>query len=123
MEEIDTRKGSEARIRRLAHQFGYRVVKSRQRKHVPNLNNHGDYMLIENATNVVAIGERFDASLADIEDFLCPAFDDEAVIRTCVKRRPSPWPGGKSGASSSLNASFLSAASGSSVLRTVWAMS
>jgi hypothetical protein len=78
MEEIDT-KGSEARIRRLAHRFGYHVVKSRQRKHVPNLDNHGDYMLIENATNVVAIGERFDASLADIEDFLCPAFDDEAV--------------------------------------------
>src|SRR5271166_193159 len=45
------------------------------------------------------------------------------LIRTCVKRRPSPWPGGKLGASSSLNASFLSAASGSSVLRTVWAMS
>ena len=45
------------------------------------------------------------------------------LIRTCVKRRPSPWPGGKSRASSSLNASFLSTASGSSVLRTVWVMS
>jgi integrase len=29
------------------------------------------------------------------------------LIRTCVRRRPSPWPGGKSGASSSLNASFF----------------
>src|SRR5262249_46826736 len=29
------------------------------------------------------------------------------LIRTCVKRRPSPWPGGKSGASSSLNASLF----------------
>src|SRR5262249_14327424 len=32
------------------------------------------------------------------------------LISTWVKRRPSPWPGGKPGASSSLNASFLSAA-------------
>src|SRR6516162_5611651 len=41
------------------------------------------------------------------------------LIRTWVKRRPSPCPGGSSRASSSLNASFLSPASGSSVLRTV----
>src|SRR5215469_16892283 len=45
------------------------------------------------------------------------------LISTCVKRRPSPCPGGSSRASSSLNASFLSAASGSSVLRTVCAIS
>src|SRR5215470_4201196 len=34
------------------------------------------------------------------------------LIRTWVKRRPSPWPGGKFGARSSLNASFLSDANG-----------
>src|SRR6516225_4774887 len=38
------------------------------------------------------------------------------LIRTCVSRRPSPWPGGSSGAISTLKASFLSAANGSSVL-------
>src|SRR6516164_4633116 len=43
------------------------------------------------------------------------------LIRTCVKRRPSPWPGGSSGPISTLNTSFLSDASGSNVLRTVWA--
>ena len=80
MEEIDTRKGSEARVRRLAHQFGYRVVKSRQRKHVPNLDNHGQYMSIENASNFAVLGNRFDARLDDIEDYLCPAFDDDEEV-------------------------------------------
>src|SRR5712671_2160208 len=41
------------------------------------------------------------------------------LIRTCVKRRPSPPPAGSSGAISTLKASFLSAASGSSVLRSL----
>src|SRR5262249_36121654 len=45
------------------------------------------------------------------------------LIRTCVKRRPSPRPEGNCGATSTLNPSFLSVAIGSSVLRTVCAIS
>jgi hypothetical protein len=44
-------------------------------------------------------------------------------LRSCTNRRPSPWPAGSLRAISTLNASFLSAASGSSVLRMVWAIS
>jgi len=43
--------------------------KSRQRKHVPNLDNFGDYMVVD-FNNRVVLGERFDASLDEIECFL-----------------------------------------------------
>ena len=45
------------------------------------------------------------------------------LITTSVKRRPSPGPLAVLGVTSTLNAEFLSAAKGSSVLRTVWAIS
>jgi hypothetical protein len=60
----------ESRVRRKAARCGYRVCKSRQRKHVPNLYNHGEYMLINNATRFAALGIQYEATLADIEAFL-----------------------------------------------------
>jgi hypothetical protein len=47
----------------------------------------------------------------------------DEINGTCVNRRASPRPGGSCGATSTWKASFLSAANGSSVLRTVWAIS
>jgi hypothetical protein len=60
----------EDRVRRLALRHGYRVTKSRERKHVPNLDNFGEFMLVNTATNFVVLGSRFDATLKDIDAFL-----------------------------------------------------
>jgi hypothetical protein len=62
-------KSGENRIRRLARRHGYAVRKSREWKHVPHSDNFGDYMLIEPNCNFVVLGERFNATLEDIEAF------------------------------------------------------
>lgn len=62
-------KTQESRIRRLARRHGYLVRKSRARKYVPTMNDFGEYMLIEPNRNLVVLGERFNASLDDIETF------------------------------------------------------
>ena len=56
---------SESAVRRAAAKAGYRVIKSRQQVHLDNL---GEFQLVEN--NMVVLGARFDASLADIRKFL-----------------------------------------------------
>jgi hypothetical protein len=66
----DNSKGDEARVRRLATAYGYRISKSRQRKHVPNLDNHGDFMLLEAASNYPVLGFKYDASLDEIAQYL-----------------------------------------------------
>jgi hypothetical protein len=60
----------ESRVRSLARRRGYVVRKSRQWMHVPNMDNHGEYMLIDANTNFVVLGERFDTSLNEIETYL-----------------------------------------------------
>jgi hypothetical protein len=64
-----TEESNEARVRSLARRRGYRVHKSRRWKHVPNLDNYGDYMLCDAGTNFVVLGSRFDATLDDIEAY------------------------------------------------------
>ncbi len=59
----------ESRVRGLARRRGYTVSKSREWKHVPHANNHGEYMLA-NDRNFVVLGDRFNATLEDIEGFL-----------------------------------------------------
>jgi hypothetical protein len=60
-------KSQEDRIRRTARTRGYHVRKSRRSV---SADNFGDYMLVDLAHNVVALGPRYDASLDDIEAFL-----------------------------------------------------
>jgi hypothetical protein len=60
-------KRQEARIRRLAIDMGFRVLKSRER--TQHDNNRGAYMLVDDH-NVVVTGSRFDASLDEILDYL-----------------------------------------------------
>jgi hypothetical protein len=62
----------ENRVRRMAGRAGYIVRRSRQWKHVPNLDNHGDYMLVDADSNFAVLGFRFDATLDDIADWLAP---------------------------------------------------
>jgi len=59
----------ERRVRRLARRHGYLVRKSRGREYVPHSNDFGEYMLIEPNRNIVVLGERFNATLDDIETF------------------------------------------------------
>lgn len=60
----------ENQMRRQARRHGYVIRKSRERKHVPNLDNHGDYMLLSSDTNFPVLGFRYDATLQDIDVFL-----------------------------------------------------
>jgi hypothetical protein len=63
-------KNRENRIRRLARRHGCVLRKSRARKYVPTMNDWGEFMVIEADRNLVVLGERFNASLDDIEWFL-----------------------------------------------------
>jgi hypothetical protein len=56
----------EAKVRRLAMRYGYRVRKSRRQS---GFNNFGEFRLIHNEGNWIALGQRFDASLEDIQAF------------------------------------------------------
>lgn len=60
---------NESTVRAEATRQGYRVKKSRQRNHVPNVDNHGDFMLLDNR-NCVVLGDRFDATLDQIYSWL-----------------------------------------------------
>lgn len=62
-------KNQESRIRRLARRHGYYVRKSRQWKHVPHPDNHGEYMLLDADSSIPVLGWRFDATLDDIAEF------------------------------------------------------
>ena len=68
--ERNAMSAKESTIRRLAQRHGYHVLKSRERKHVPNLDNFGEYMLVDSRRNFVVLGARFDATLEDIDNFL-----------------------------------------------------
>ena len=59
----------EARVRSLARRNGYSVHRSRQRGNVPNIDNHGEFKLVDAFQNVIVLGERFDATLDEIEEF------------------------------------------------------
>jgi hypothetical protein len=69
---------SETSVRRRARRLGYCVIKSRQRK--PNIANHGYYRLIDANNNWVVLGERFDARLEDIDEFLNQKSDVLVVV-------------------------------------------
>ena len=57
----------ENRVRKLAARLGYRVELSRLPLHTDN---RGKFQLIESARSLVVLGERFDASLDEIEAYL-----------------------------------------------------
>ena len=60
----------EARVRSLARRMGYSVRRSRQGANVPNLDNLGQFTLVDADRNWIVLGERFDATLDDIEKYL-----------------------------------------------------
>ena len=57
----------EARLRRLARSGGYRLHKSRRGY---SIDNQGGYMIIDNYTNIIVQGSRFNLSLDDVEEWL-----------------------------------------------------
>ena len=64
------RAAAESSVRRKALRRGFFIHKSRARKHVPHSDNYGRYMLLNSRTSFVVLGEKFDATLEDIEFFL-----------------------------------------------------
>jgi hypothetical protein len=60
----------ESRARRVAKQAGLRVIKSRQRKGVPNLDNYGHFVLVDTRGGYVVDGRRFSMTASDVID-LC----------------------------------------------------
>jgi hypothetical protein len=58
----------EARLRRAARQKGLALRKSRAK--TPNIDNRGEYMVINAATNFVVCGDRFDMTLDEVEGLL-----------------------------------------------------
>jgi hypothetical protein len=66
----------ENRLRRQAKRLGLRIQKSRAR-HL-HFDDHGEYQLIEERTNTVVVGEKYDLSLDDVEEWLN---DIEAQVR------------------------------------------
>jgi hypothetical protein len=57
----------ENRIRSLARRHGYCVRKSRKACSIDNV---GDFMLVDAQSNHIVFGERFDATLDQIEGYL-----------------------------------------------------
>ena len=60
-------KTKENKLRRKAIKNGCRIVKSRQ---CISADNMGDYMLIDDKTNGVIMGARYDATLEQIDQYL-----------------------------------------------------
>ncbi|KRB13952.1 hypothetical protein ASD99_14880 [Mesorhizobium sp. Root695] len=58
----------EARIKRRAANLGYRIVKSNWRR--DTIDNHGDYMIVENDRNICVDGQRYDLSIEYVESWL-----------------------------------------------------
>ncbi|SHN68749.1 hypothetical protein SAMN05444170_1419 [Bradyrhizobium erythrophlei] len=59
---------TESALRARARKLGYAIRKSRSRSiHEDNL---GQYALVKESNNEVVLGERFDASLEDIAEYL-----------------------------------------------------
>jgi hypothetical protein len=61
---------SETTIRNQARRRGFAVRKSRDWKHVPHGYNFGEYMLVDASTNFCVLGDKYDATLDDISDYL-----------------------------------------------------
>lgn len=61
------KKTNENKLRKKAIKKGCRIVKSRQ---CISADNMGDYMLIDDKTNGVIMGNRFDATLEQIDKYL-----------------------------------------------------
>jgi hypothetical protein len=61
------RRATEARARRMAARQGYSMRKSRA---ALSINNHGEFMLIDNNTNTIVGGEHFDMSAVEVLEYL-----------------------------------------------------
>jgi len=57
---------SDSTVRRTARRVGLIAKKSRQRAHVPNLDNLGDFMLVDAETGFVLAGSNFELSAEDL---------------------------------------------------------
>ena len=66
-EPTDADVAMERRVRARARRMGYRVNKSRAPE---SIDNHGLYMVADASSNYCVLGDRFDATLQEIEEYL-----------------------------------------------------
>lgn len=66
MESVDRQ--LERRVRHKAKSLGYEVRKSRARQ--VSMNDLGEFMLVNSASNACVLGDRFNASLEEMETVL-----------------------------------------------------
>lgn len=72
---VESKKSAmEVRLRRAARKRGMRLVKSRARE--INIDNHGEYMLVDDRANTVIAGERYNATLEQLVDTIYAARPD-----------------------------------------------
>ncbi len=64
-----TNKGLDARARRAARRAGLRATRSRQRVHVPNLHNFGEFMLVCVYANTAVAGSRYEMTASEVIAF------------------------------------------------------
>lgn len=62
-----THKNQEQRLRRALNKVGYSLHRSRAKISLDNL---GDYMIVDQSSNSVVAGSRFDYTLEDVEAWL-----------------------------------------------------
>lgn len=65
---------NESSIRSRAMTQGFRICKSRKRS--TDMDNYGNYMLVQIWNNTVVLGDKFDATLEQIAEFL----EDESEV-------------------------------------------
>ena len=56
----------ESRARRAARRAGLSMRRSRERDNVPNLDNFGNFMLVDTECNCVVAGMRYDLTAEDV---------------------------------------------------------
>lgn len=67
----------ESTIRSRAKMAGYTVYKSRERSE--HVNNYGKYMLVDDHRNLVVLGDRYDATLEQIDEFILDSASPPAL--------------------------------------------
>ena len=64
---MKTKGSTENALRKRLSRAGYKLTKSRKAQ---SIDNFGEYMLIDAATNIVVAGSRYDLTLEQAEDFV-----------------------------------------------------
>jgi hypothetical protein len=89
-EKMMSKSMTESAVRARANTRGYRIRRSRERSR--HGDNHGEFMLMNPYRNCIVMGQRFDASLEDISEYLDDANQEECADGPDPSQRPGLKP-------------------------------